>query len=102
MRSIALLWRSFSWFRCKSSRKAWRSPPDGGIREGLNAILYVAASGCAWRLLPKCFPAVSTVRRYLYAWRNAGLFEAINTVLVINLREIEGREASPSAGVNDS
>jgi len=45
---------------------------------------------------------VSTVRRYLYAWRNAGLFEAINTVLVINLREIEGREASPSAGVNDS
>ena len=52
-------------------------------------------------MLPKCFPPVSTVRRYFYAWRNAGLFETINTVLVMNLREIEAREASPSAGVID-
>jgi transposase len=72
------------------------------MREVLNALLYIAASGCAWRLLPKCFPPVSTVQRYFYAWRNAGLLEAMNTVLVMNLREIEGREASPSAGVIDS
>lgn len=72
------------------------------MREVLNAMLYVAASGCAWRLLPKRFPPVSTVRRYFYAWRDTGLSAAINTVLVMNLREIEGREASPSAGVIDS
>lgn len=72
------------------------------MREVLNALLYIAASGCAWRLLPKCFPPVSTVRRYFYAWRDGGLFDAINMVLVMNLREIEGREASPSAGVIDS
>jgi transposase len=48
------------------------------------------------------FPPVSTVQRYFYTWRNAGLLEAMNTVLVMNLREIEGREASPSAGVIDS
>lgn len=72
------------------------------MREVLNALLYIAASGCAWRLLPKCFPPVSTVQRYFYGWRNAGLLEAMNTVLVMNLREIEGREASPSAGVVDS
>ena len=77
-------------------------PRTTDMREVLNAMLYIAASGCAWRLLPKCFPPVSTVRRYFYAWRDAGLFEAINTVLVMNLREIEGREASPSAGVIDS
>ena len=77
-------------------------PRTADMREVLNAMLYVAASGCAWRLLPKCFPPVSTVLRYFYAWRNASLFEAINTVLVMNLREIEGREASPSAGVIDS
>ncbi len=69
------------------------------MREVLDAMLYIAASGCAWRLLPKC---LSTVRRYFYAWRDAGLFDTINTVLVMNLREIEGREASPSAGVIDS
>ena len=72
------------------------------MREVVNALLYVASSGGAWRMLPKCFPPVSTVRRYFYAWRNAGLFETINTLLVMNLREIEGREASPSAGVIDS
>jgi hypothetical protein len=48
------------------------------------------------------FPLVSTVQRYFYAWRDTGLFDAINMVLVMNLREIEGREASPSAGVIDS
>jgi transposase len=72
------------------------------MREVVNALLYMASSGCPWRLLPKCFPPVSTVRRYFYAWRDAGLFESINAVLVMNLREIEGREASPSAGVIDS
>ncbi|BDA83369.1 IS5 family transposase (plasmid) [Aureimonas sp. SA4125] len=72
------------------------------MREVVNALLYIASSGCAWRLLPKCFPPVSTVRRYFYAWRDAGLFDAINMALVMSLREIEGREASPSAGVIDS
>lgn len=72
------------------------------MREVANALLYLASAGCAWRLLPKCFPPVSTVRRYFYAWRDAGLFEIMNTLLVMNLREIEGGEASPSAGVIDS
>ena len=72
------------------------------MREVVNAVLYVGSSGGAWAMLPQCFPPVSTVRRYFYTWRNPGLFETINTVLVMNLREIEGREASPSAGVIDS
>lgn len=72
------------------------------MREVFNALLYLAAAGCAWRLLPKSFPPVSTVRRYFYAWRNAGLFDAINMTQVMNLREIEGRQASPSAGDIDS
>jgi transposase len=72
------------------------------MREVVNALLYIGSGGCTWRMLPKCFPPVSTVRRYFYAWRDTGLFASINTVLVMNLREIEGREASPSAGVIDS
>jgi transposase len=54
------------------------------MREVVNALLYSASSGGAWRMLPKCFAPVSTVRRYFYAWRNIGLFETINTVLVMN------------------
>ncbi|WP_254512037.1 transposase, partial [Komagataeibacter oboediens] len=85
-----------------SPAKRGGRPRTADMREVVNAILYIALGRCAWRLLPKCFPPVSTVRRYFYAWRDAGLFEAMNTVLVMNLREIEGREASPSAGVIDS
>ncbi|WP_102324117.1 IS5 family transposase [Komagataeibacter saccharivorans] len=77
-------------------------PRTADMREVVNAILHIASGGCAWRLLPKCFPPFPTVRRCFYAWRDAGLFEARNTVLVMNLRKIEGREASPSAGVIDS
>jgi hypothetical protein len=36
------------------------------------------------------------------ALRDTGLFESIATVLVMNVRQIEGREATPSAGVIDS
>jgi len=82
--------------------KSGGRPRTSDMREVVNALLYIAASGCSWRLLPKCFAPVSTVRRYFYAWRDTGLFDAINMVLVMNLREIEGREASPSAGVIDS
>jgi len=42
------------------------------MRETVNARLYIGSGGCAWRMLPKCFPRVSTVRRYFYAWRDTG------------------------------
>jgi len=72
------------------------------LREVLNAILYLATSGCQWRMLPKDFPPLSTVQRYFYAWRDSGLLCAINQLLVMTAREQIGREASPSAGVIDS
>lgn len=42
------------------------------------------------------------MRDYFYAWRNAGLWQTINHMLVVSTRGLEGREASPSAGVIDS
>ena len=72
------------------------------LRAVMDAILYVASSGCAWRMLPKCFPPISTVRGYFYAWRNSGLLATINQLLVMTAREQAGREASPTAGVIDS
>jgi putative transposase len=41
------------------------------------------------------------VRKYLYNWRNGGLFRAINHLLVMAARELEGREANPFAGIID-
>ena len=41
------------------------------LRDVFDAILYVATTGCQWRILPNDFPPVSTVRGYFYAWRKA-------------------------------
>jgi putative transposase len=72
------------------------------LRSVVDAIVYVASSGCQWRMLPKDFPPVSTVQGYFYAWRDSGLWQGINHLLVMSTRELEGREASPTAGVIDS
>ena len=77
-------------------------PRTTDLRKVMDAILYIASSGCAWAMLPKCFPPVSTVRGYFYAWRNSGLLATINHLLVMVARQQAGREASPSAGVIDS
>ena len=72
------------------------------LRRVWNAIQYIAASGCAWSLLPREFPPVSTVRYYFYRWRDSGLFAEINRVLVAQARQAAGRDAQPTAGVIDS
>nr|WP_321455379.1 IS5 family transposase [uncultured Cohaesibacter sp.] len=77
-------------------------PRTTNLREVVNAILYIAGSGCQWRMLPKEFPPLSTVRGYFYCWRNDGLWQTINHLLVMSCRELEGHEASPTAGVIDS
>ena len=84
------------------------APSDTGrprkwpMRRVVEAILYLLRGGLPWRMLPPCFPPVSTVQRWFYQWRDAGLWELINHYLLQDLRTAQGREASPSAGVIDS
>src|SRR5258705_12026207 len=77
-------------------------PRTTELRLVMDAILYMAATGCQWRQLPKDFPPYSTVQGDFYAWSRSGLLAAINHELVMAAREKTGREASPSAGVIDS
>lgn len=77
-------------------------PRKTPLREVVNAILYMATTGCQWAMLPKDFPPPSTVQRYFYDWRDSGLLHTINHMLVMAARELDGRETSPSAGVIDS
>lgn len=82
--------------------KAGGRPRTTDLRAVVNAILYIASSGAQWRMLPRDFPPVSTVQGYFYAWRDGRLWQSINQLLVMASRELEGREASPTAGVIDS
>ena len=77
-------------------------PREVELREVVNAILFVATTGCQWRQLPKDFPPYSTVQGYFYAWRDEGRWSSISGMLVMEAREKDGREASPTAGVIDS
>jgi transposase len=77
-------------------------PRTTDLREVVDAIFYLAQSGCQWRLLPKDFPAFTTVQGYFYRWRDDGTWQTINHHLLMQAREAAGREASPTAGVIDS
>jgi len=37
------------------------------LRDVVDAIFYIAQTGCQWRLLPTDFPPHTTVQRYFYA-----------------------------------
>lgn len=77
-------------------------PRTTDLRDVLEAIFYLATTGCQWRQLPKDFPPASTVQSYFYAWRDAKVWPLINDVLVQRARILEDRTAQPSAGVIDS
>jgi putative transposase len=77
-------------------------PRETDLRAVVDAILYIARTGCQWRLLPKDFPPFTTVQGYFCDWRDQNLFERINFELLLQDRETAGREPNPSAGVIDS
>jgi putative transposase len=72
------------------------------LRVVMDAILYILATGCQWRALPKDFPPRSTIQYYFYAWRDQRIWRRINLALVRRARVAAGRNADPSAGVIDS
>ncbi len=77
-----------------------RRPTDA--RTILNALFYMIRCGHPWRYLPKDFPPFTTVQNRFYAWRDSGLWDQIVAVLVMAVREAEGREAAPSVVIADS
>jgi putative transposase len=77
-------------------------PREVDLRVVLNAMLYILATGCQWRALPKDFPPFTTVQYYFYSWRDTPLWRRINRALVERARRAVGRKPTPSAGVIDS
>jgi len=72
------------------------------LREVLNAIRYLARTGCGWRMLPKDFPPWQTVYWWFRRFVRLLLFRTIHDIALMIDRERAGREASPTGGVLDS
>lgn len=83
-------------------RRRLGRPRTISLRDVIEAILYMLATGCQWRALPKDFPPRSTVQGYFYLWRDIGLWGRILRALREGVREDIGRTAKPSACVIDS
>jgi len=78
-------------------------PREVDMREIVNAMLYINRSGCQWDMLPHDFPPKSSVYVYFAQWRDDGTWQKLIDALRTKVRtEIEGREATPSAGSIDS
>jgi putative transposase len=77
-------------------------PPKWNLRIIVDAILYMLATGCQWRALPKDFPPFTSVQHYFYDWRDRKIWRRINRILVKRTRLAAGRKRTPSAGIIDS
>ena len=77
-------------------------PRRADLREVINAIFYILATGCQLRALPREFPPRSTVQGYFYGWRDDGTWHEVVATLVVRARHAPGREAVASAAIIDS
>ena len=72
------------------------------LREVVNAIRYLARTGCGWRMLPVNFPPWQTVYWWFRRFVRLFLFRTIHDIALMIDREQAGRDASPSGGILDS
>lgn len=72
------------------------------MREVINAIFYIIRAGCSWRMLPHDLPPWQTVYFYFQRFQRKGVWSKIHAILRSKLRELEGRDPEPSAGIIDS
>ena len=77
-------------------------PRTVDMREVLNALFYVARTGCAWRMLPVNFPPKDTVYTYFKNFRTDGTWEKVHDLLRGRVRVKHGKSRQPTAGILDA
>jgi putative transposase len=77
-------------------------PRSVNMRQVLNALFYVARTGCAWRMLPRDYPPKDTVYYYFKSFREQGLWERIHGLVCKRVRVKHGKQQQPSAAIIDS
>ncbi|MEU7473537.1 IS5 family transposase [Streptomyces sp. NPDC044984] len=86
-----------AWFQGRGGR------PEGYChRQLLDAVRYLVAGGISWRAMPADFPAWGRVYAFFRRWREHGLITEFHDRLRGKVREREGREAEPTAGIIDA
>ena len=77
-------------------------PRTVDLREVVNTILYLNRTGCQWDMLPHDLQPKSTAYEYFSQWRDDGTTSKIVNALRTHIRQVAGREDTPSAACIDS
>jgi putative transposase len=83
-------------------KEIWGRPLEINMRSAVNAMFYIARTGCQWENLPSEYPNYNSVYYHYHKWCWNGTWERINTALREQVREADGRESQPSAAIIDS
>ena len=68
----------------------------------LNALLYLARTGCQWRMLPHDLPPWEAVYAFWRRLVESNTLERVNDALRVQIRLEEERETEPSVVIIDS
>lgn len=71
-------------------------PATYSRREMVDAILFIARTGCQWRYLPACYPPWEAVWQQWRRWRASGVWAAAMEKIAEIIRKRHGRTATPS------
>jgi transposase len=77
-------------------------PAKYARREIVNALLYVARTGCQWRALPHDLPPWTIAYWYFRTWKADGTLDRLMHELRGDLRRAEGKQRQPTAAIIDS
>jgi transposase len=92
------------WHRIEAllPKKKQGRDPLHSRREMLNALLYMARTGCQWRMLPHDLPPWEAVYAFWRRLVESNRLEQVNDALRVQIRLEEAREAEPSVAIIDS
>lgn len=82
--------------------KNFGRPRKHSLREVVNAVRYMARTGCQWRYLPHDFPPWNVVAKTYYRWLERGVWKKVNDSLREKVRLEVGKKIQPSAAIVDS
>src|SRR5205807_10118640 len=82
--------------------KSGGRPRTVDLREVVNALFYQARTGVQWDYLPHDLAPKSTAGDYFVAWGKDGTWQRVVDALRAEVRQSEGRDATPSACCIDS
>ncbi len=83
------------WERIDLVLPIYQASPRGGrprlkMRKVVAGVLYVLATGCQWKAMPREFGSGSAIHAYFQEWAESGVFEELWQLALAEYDELKG------------